>query len=308
MRTNQVTVLIIAIAMGGIAAYLAQTWIRGQTSASAANQPPGQILVAAEPLAYGGVVTADKVNEVPWFAKTLPEGAFSSRDELLEGGRRVVLSPINRGEPVLRSKVTGPGQRASLSSLLGEGLRAVTVRVDDVRGVAGFVLPGDFVDFVMIASEGTNKRQSYSDVLLEHLKVLAIDQIADEGEGKPTLARAVTVEATKEQAQKILLATDVGKLSLILNHPAESASTPNRRISERDIGRIIPEPPPRPAPAPAAPVAAPPPSNMAKVLIIRNGESKEYAVQHSDGIMVETPPAERPARAAKNAGAVRSPN
>src|SRR5262249_45355490 len=82
-----------------------------------------------------------------------------------------------QGEPVLRSKVTGAGQRASLAAVLEEGKRAVTVRVDNVRGVAGFVLPGDFVDIVMIADEVSNKRQSYSDILLEHVKVLAIDQI-----------------------------------------------------------------------------------------------------------------------------------
>src|SRR5262249_19520566 len=152
-----------------------------------------------------------------------------------------VVSGWSGGEPVLRSKVTGPGQRGSLATLLDEGKRAVTVRVDDVRGVAGFVLPGDFVDIVMIANEASNKRQSYSDILLEHVKVLAIDQIAGEAEGKPTVARAVTVEVTKEQAQKILLATDIGKLSLILDRPAALSSDPNRRISERDIGRTIPE-------------------------------------------------------------------
>jgi Flp pilus assembly protein CpaB len=92
----------------------------------------------------------------------------------------------------------------------------------------------------MIADEVSNKRQSYSDILLEHVKVLAIDQIANEAEEKPTVARAVTLEVTKEQAQKILLATNVGKLSLILSRPIESGGDPNRRIGERDIGRIIP--------------------------------------------------------------------
>src|SRR6516164_1546307 len=132
------------------------------------------------------------------------------------------LYPLKRGEPLLRSKVTGPGQRASLASVLDEGKRAVTVRVDDVRGVAGFVLPGDFVDIVMIADELWSKRQSYSDILLEHVKVLAIDQIASEGEEKPKVAQAVTLEVTKEQAQKILLATNIGKLSLLLGRPIES--------------------------------------------------------------------------------------
>jgi pilus assembly protein CpaB len=283
MRSNSVIIIVIAIAMGLGAAYLARSSLQSQMNASAAYQPPGHIVIAAESLAYGAVVTSDNVTEVPWFTDTLPEGAFASRDDLLGGGRRTVLYPLKRGEPVLRSRVTGPGQRASLASQLEEGKRAVTVRVDDVRGVAGFVLPGDFVDIVMIADEASIKRQSYSDILLEHVKVLAIDQIASEAEEKPTIARAVTLEVTKEQAQKILLASDVGKLSLILGRPTESGSDANRRISERDIGRTIPEPvrpapPPRPAPVEAAPA---PPSNLAKVTVVRNGETKEYSVMRS---------------------------
>ena len=283
MRSNNVIILIVAIAMGGGAAYLARSWLQGQLNASATYQPATHIVIAAEPLAYGATVTADNVSEIPWYTNTLPEGAFATKDDLLSGGRRTVLYPLKRGEPLLRSKVTGPGQRASLAAVLEEGKRAVTVRVDDVRGVAGFVLPGDFVDIVMIADEVSNKRQSYSDILLEHVKVLAIDQIASEGEETPKVAQAVTLEVTKEQAQKILLASDVGKLSLILGRPTESGSDANRRISERDIGRTIPEPvrpapPPRPAPVEAAPA---PPSNLAKVTVVRNGETKEYSVMRS---------------------------
>jgi pilus assembly protein CpaB len=280
MRSNNVIILIVAIAMGGGAAYLARSWLQDQLDASAVHQPATHVVIAAEPLAYGAALTSDNVTEIPWFTKMLPEGAFASKDDLLNGGRRTVLYPLKQGEPVLRSKVTGPGQRASLAAVLEDGKRAVTVRVDDVRGVAGFVLPGDFVDIVMIADELSSKRQSYSDILLEHVKVLAIDQIASEGEEKPKVAQAVTLEVTKEQAQKILLATNIGKLSLLLGRPIESGRDPNRRIGERDIGRMIPEPvrpPPPPAPVPVV-AAPPPPSNLTKVTIVRNGESKEYSV------------------------------
>jgi pilus assembly protein CpaB len=285
MRKNQFIILLVAIAMGGGAAYLARSWLQAQMNVAAAYQPAGHIVIAAESLPYGAAVTAENVSEIPWFTTKLPEGAFASKDDLLAGGRRTVLYPLKQGEPVLRSKVTGAGQRASLAAVLEEGKRAVTVRVDDVRGVAGFVLPGDFVDIVMIADEVSSKRQSYSDILLEHVKVLAIDQIANEAEEKPTVARAVTLEVTKEQAQKILLASNVGKLSLILSRPVQSSHDPNRRIGERDIGRIIPEPvkpvaPPPPAPVVAAPA---PPSNQAKVTIVRNGETKEYSVMRSEG-------------------------
>ena len=224
MRSNNVIMIIVAIAMGGGAAYLARSWLQGQLDASAAHQPATHVVIATEPLAYGAALTSDNVTEIPWFAKMLPEGAFASKDDLFNGGRRTVLYPLKQGEPVLRSKVTGPGQRASLAAVLEDGKRAVTVRVDDVRGVAGFVLPGDFVDIVMIADELSSKHQSYSDILLEHVKVLAIDQLASEGEEKPKVAQAVTLEVTKEQAQKILLATNIGKLSLLLGRPIELGS------------------------------------------------------------------------------------
>ena len=283
MRTSTVIILAVAISMGGSAAYLTRSWLKDQTSA--AVQPAGTIVVAAESLAYGTAMTPDNVVEIPWFSNTLPEGAFAVKDDLLSGGRRVALSPLKRGEAVLRSKITGPGQRASLASLLDEGKRAVTVSVDDVRGVAGFVLPGDFVDIVIIADDGSPKRQSYSDILLEHVKVLAIDQVASEGEGQPTVAKAVTVEVTKEQAQKILLATNIGKLSLILARPVESKPDPNHRVSEKDIGRTSPEPlRPPPAPPPPAPVVAAPivPSHTVKITVVRNGETKQYEVQRSE--------------------------
>ena len=107
-------------------------------------------MVASAPLAFGVTLSHENVMEVPWAAAQLPEGAFSSLDQLLKDGRRAVLSPVSKNEPILKSKVTGAGQRASLSALLDDGKRAVTVRVDDVKGVAGFVLPGDRVDVLLI--------------------------------------------------------------------------------------------------------------------------------------------------------------
>src|SRR5258708_21731735 len=111
MRKNSVIILVVAILMGGSAAYLTRSWLHTQMIAAAARPPDGHIVVAAEPLAYGAAVTAENVTEIPWFTNTLPEGAFATKEDLLDGGRRIVLSPLNRGEPVLRSRVTGPGQR-----------------------------------------------------------------------------------------------------------------------------------------------------------------------------------------------------
>jgi pilus assembly protein CpaB len=279
VRTNNLIILCVAIFMGVIAALLARNWLLSHTQ-SAGTEGSGTIVVAAKSLGFGVAISADNVTEIPWASAQLPEGAFATKQELLKDGRRVVLSQLDPNEPVLRSKVTAPGQRGSLSSLIDQDKRAVTVRVDDVRGVAGFILPGDHVDVVLIRTDNAGPRnQSYSDILLEHVKVLAVDQLVNERQETPTIAKAVTLEVTAEQAQKVLLATNVGHLSLILSRPETAASTDtSRRISERDLGRSEPEVAPVPAVAEAA---APPPvrSSTATVTIIRGDKHDEYPVQ-----------------------------
>lgn len=288
MRPNNMIILFLAIVMGGIAAFLARNWIEGHSRALAGNSV-GTIVVAAQPLGFGAEVSPDSITEIPWVAKSLPDGAFTNKDDLLKDGRRVVLAPLGRGEPVLRTKITGPGQRALLSSLLEDGKRAVTVRVDDVRGVAGFILPGDYVDVVLIAEDSPPRRENYSDILLQHVKVLAVDQLASERQEQPTVAKAVTVEVSPEQAQKLLLATNIGKLSLILRRPEEANSDSSRRVTERDLGRIDPRNvgtvarPVLPPPAPPVAAAPPPaPTDTVKVAIVRNNKREEYTVRRVD--------------------------
>jgi pilus assembly protein CpaB len=288
MRRNNLVVLFLAILTGSIAAMLARSWLQNYARASLGGEAIGTIVVAAQPLPFGTIITADNVTEIPWAARLLPEGAFASKEDLLKYGRRVVLSKLDRGEPVLGSKITEPGQRGSLSALLEEGKRAVTVRVDDVRGVAGFILPGDFVDVVLIGEDPGSQREGYSDILLHHVKVLAIDQLVNERQDHPTVAKAVTVEVSPEQAQKLLLASNIGKLSLILRQPGDAHADSARRVTERDLGRSTPRrtPPPvaQPIIAPPPPVVAPArPPDSATVAIVRGtAKREEYKVRHAD--------------------------
>jgi pilus assembly protein CpaB len=290
MRTNNTVVLFLAIVMGGIAAFMARHWLEAHAVTPAVGQGVGTIVVATQPLGFGVALSPDNITEIPWAATAMPEGAFVSKDDLLQGGRRVILSALDRNEPVLRSKVTGPGQRASLSALLEPGKRAVTVRVDDVRGVAGFILPGDFVDVVLIGEDPAAKRESYSEVLLHHVKVLAIDQLASERQEHPTVAKAVTVELTPEQAQRILLATNIGKLSLVLRQPSDENAGSDRRVTERDLNRNAkaPEPvrvvapPPAPPPVPPAPSPVAKPSETVTVSIVRGTKREDYNVKRSE--------------------------
>ena len=270
MRKGSLFILLLAIAMGGVAAYMARAWMATQMTVTPAG-PPGTIVVAATPLAFGTVLSRENVTEIPWPAGAEPEGAYATKGQLFKDGRRAALAPLQRNELVLKSRVTGPGQKATLSALLDEGKRAVTVRVDDVRGVAGFVLPGDRVDVVLIrGGGGANGPEQFSDVLLQHVKVLAVDQLVNERQESPTIAKAVTLEVDTDQAQKILLATNVGKLSLILRQAGESNPVPVQRVTEKDLSRQEP-----------VAVAVVAPRNSITVSIIRNMKREEYSVMRS---------------------------
>ena len=218
MRRSNLIILLVALIMGGAAAFLARAWIERHTAPQAAAA--ATIVVAAAQLPFGTALTEDNTAEIPWAGGHIPEGAYAKKIDLLKDGRRVVLGQLDRSEIVLRTKITAPGQRASLSTLLEEGQRAVTVRVDDVRGVAGFILPGDRVDVVLMRENRQGREtENSADVLLEFVKVLAIDQILNERTDQPTVTsvpKAVTLQVSPEQAQKVLLASNIGKLSLVL--------------------------------------------------------------------------------------------
>ena len=216
MRGKILVMLLIAVVCGGASLVLARSWLDGQeaarrqAAAAEAAMPSidfATLVVAAKPLRFGTVLDGSALKTIPWPVADLPEGAFGDTGELLAGDPRTVLFPLEAGEPVLAAKITGPGERAGLSRLIGEGRRAVAIRVNDVAGVAGFILPGDRVDVVLTAQTGP---VAASDVILQGVRVLTIDQTADERAEDPLVVKAVTVEVDAEGAQKIALAQAVG--------------------------------------------------------------------------------------------------
>ena len=286
MRSNSNwIILVVAVVLGGIAAVLARDWLANHAGSAQSNL--GTIVVAASPLVFGAQLTTENTKEIPWSAAELPEGAFATKQALLKDGRRMTLALISRNEPVLRSKITAPNQPATLSSMLPRGKRAVTVRVDDIRGVAGFIQPGDLVDVVLIRTEAKSRsNESYSEVILQSAKVLAIDQITGERTDRPTIAKAVTLEVSIEDAQKILLASNIGRLSLVLRQRAPEDIDPVRPVTEQDLGvRTAPEPivaavvpavsPPVAAQAPVH-VAAAPPEQTRHITIWHGMRPQEY--------------------------------
>jgi len=275
VRTNSLLILVVAVVMGGIAAFLARSWLLSRTQGATA----AGIIVAATELPYGTPLTDDNVKEVQWTAGVVPNGAFSSKQALFKEGRRITLAAIQQNEPILSSRITGPGQRASLSTLLDADKRAITIRVDDVRGVAGFILPNDRVDVVLIRSvSDTGGRKDYSDLLLQDVKVIAIDQVASQQKDNPVVARAVTLEVTPYQAQKISLATNVGHLSLILRKAGDANVVADHRVTEADLNEVEAAVVTHPSGAAPAPAAPPAPSLYSDVTIIRNLKGEDYKV------------------------------
>jgi pilus assembly protein CpaB len=196
------------------------------------------IVVAKEPLRYGFELNASMLKEVSWAGDAVPAGAFHKIGDLLKGGRRIVLAAIETNEPVLALKVTGAGQRATLSSLVADGMKAVTIRVNDVEGVGGFVLPGDHVDVVLTRNKSGSAPTS--EIVLQNTRVLAVDQSADERATKAAVSKSVTLEVSTVDAQKVWLAASVGNLSLLLRKAGETAEVKTRQISLKDLaGQVL---------------------------------------------------------------------
>ena len=239
MRTCTIVMIGFAVVFGLLAVFIAQAWLNNQANMQAKNfetkKPTAMqtVVVAKQPLRFGTELNASMLEEIPWPATAMPSGAFSKIADVLHGGRRVVLTAIEPNEPVLSLKITGPGQRATLSALVHKGMKAVTIRVNDVEGVGGFVLPGDRVDVVL--TRQIDKGSATTEVVLQNARVLAVDQIADERAAKATVVKSVTLEVSTVEAQKVWLASSVGNLSLLLRKAGETAETRTRKVTLNDL-------------------------------------------------------------------------
>jgi pilus assembly protein CpaB len=241
VRTSTVVMIAFAIVFGLLAVFVSQSWLNSQAEqrvkSMAASQKPistRTIVVAAKPLRFGNEVMAANLREVAWPEEALPSGSFAKISDVIHGGKRVALSAMDTNEPILSSKITGPGQRATLSTMLRDGLKAVTMRVNDVDGVGGFVLPGDHVDIGL--TRQFDKTNATSEIVLQNIRVLAIDQVADERVDKPSVVRSVTVEVDAVGAQKLTLSASVGHLSLMLRKAGEADNERARRVTLSDLG------------------------------------------------------------------------
>jgi pilus assembly protein CpaB len=244
VRASTIVMIGFAAVFGLLAVFIAQAWLNNQADLRAKNFETNKspvaaqtVVVAKQALRFGTELNASMLHELPWPADALPAGAFAKISDILTGGRRIVLAAVEPNEPVLALKITGPGQRATLSALVQPGMKAVTIRVNDVEGVGGFVLPGDHVDVVL--TRQIDKGSATNEVVLQNTRVLAVDQSADERAAKAAVAKSVTLEVNTVDAQKVWLASSVGNLSLLLRKAGEAAGEKTRKISLKDLGNEI---------------------------------------------------------------------
>lgn len=240
---NQIVVGL-AVVLGLLVVFLANSFFSGveeRTRQDADGAKLVHVLVASQPLAFGTKLTAQNTKLVSWPAGSLPQGAFKSPIGVVNNprGPRVALLPIAVGEPILSSKISGIDGRASIASLLPDGMRAVAVSIDAVTGVGGMIAPGDVVDVLVTREMGgqdAGDKDQMTDIVLEKIRVIAIDQVADEKKTDPKVAKTATLEVDAVGAQKIALAQEVGTVSLALRNVTSLEDGANMTVTQQDLG------------------------------------------------------------------------
>ncbi len=231
--------LVVGIVFGIVAIVAVQFYVSGH-STKIVDQGYTQVAVASEDLSAGSALLPEQVRMVRWPVASVPEGAFSNAGDIFKNikgpGDRVILINMVRGEPLLASKVSGLGARPIMSTRVTPGMRAISIHIDDVSGVAGFILPGDKVDIMLSRHTGNGPKDLVTEYFMLGIKVLGIDQLADQKSDKPVVGHTATVEVTPEQAGKLVLAQQAGTLSLALRNPAANGETTNLiSVNEGDL-------------------------------------------------------------------------
>ena len=221
----------VALIAGLMAVFLASQWLDAKSGSGMTK-----VAVASTDISLGQRLTPELMEMVDWPSRSVPPGAFQQLNGL-DG--RVLKTNMLRGEPVLQAKLAPVGTQGGLSAVIGDGKRAITVRVNDVIGVAGFALPGNYVDIIVNTqreSSATAARDnSISKIVLERILVLAVAQEVGRDDTKPRVVNAVTLEVTPHQAEKIDLARSVGTLSLVLRNQIDPLAADTTGVTKTSL-------------------------------------------------------------------------
>jgi pilus assembly protein CpaB len=175
-----------------------------------------EIVVAAVDIPVGSRLNETNLTLASWPEENVPKGAFTDMTALAD---RIAVSKLVAGEPLLAAELAAPGSGAGLVAMIEPGMRAMSIKVDEVTGVGGFILPNTFVDIIGVEKLKNDRRKA--DTILRRIKVLAIAQETFTEEGKAKVVRTVTLELKPKQAETLALQTYKGSIHLILRNPLE---------------------------------------------------------------------------------------
>jgi len=220
------------LASGLLAGYLALVYVSEEPAPLQAYEPAGtQVVVAGRDLPSGTIVTREDLEIVDWPAGNLPEGFLSQLGEVVGRG---VIGYVHRNEPLLDAKLALKEAGGGLPITIPPGLRAISVEVDEVIGVAGFVLPGTRVDVLATVMPGTNRSETTTRIILQKIPVLTADQsFQTDPAGDPVLVTVVTLLVKPDEAEALTLASTEGQIQLALRNTldVDSVSTRGMRIN-----------------------------------------------------------------------------
>ncbi len=238
-------VLLIGVALAGFAVYMAQGYVEQQQAQLEQERkmrdqivPTTEVYVLTKALRYGQKLRKEDVRLVRWPKDAVPEGAFTKEDKLFPEGSnelRSVTRAMEKDEAVLAVKVTAPGEDAGVGSRLSKGMRAFAIRVDVASGVSGFVRPGDRVDVYWTGRPPGNDTGEITKLIDVNVRIIAIDQIADEDRNSPLVARTVTVEVTPQQVASLAQAQETGRLSLSLVGAEDETASEVVQVDQRSL-------------------------------------------------------------------------
>lgn len=245
-------VLIIGVALAGFAVYMAQGYLAKTTAernaliaAQQAAKPTIDVIVVKKDKAYGERLDPEDVIAIRWQKDSLPEGHYLKMEDLFPVGKdpRTVITAMSKFEPVLKAKVTEPGEDAGITSRLDRGMRAFAIKVDRTSGVSGFLRPGDRVD---VYWTGGIEGREVTKLIEAGIKLIAVDQTYDEGHQSPSIARTVTVAISPDQVASLAQAQSTGRLSLSLvgaedETVAEEVEVDQKRllgIQEKEVRQV----------------------------------------------------------------------
>jgi pilus assembly protein CpaB len=252
MRNRIFAVLALAVLAGGGLAYGTYNMMQGTQQVRTVAEPKQPVVVATADLNLGTELKAEHLKVLQFPAGQAPEGSFAQPQEIV--GRGLVVSVV-KGEPILPPKLASKEAGAGLPPVIPEGMRAVSVRVNEVIGVAGYVLPGTHVDVIATASPTQQTTDTTSKVVLANVLVLTAGtrMEQDQKEGKPIQVTVVTMAVTPEQAELLALASTEGKIQLALRNPLDQTAPPTPGIKPAVMLGVAKAPAPQQRSASAKP-------------------------------------------------------